>query len=832
MYIAEAKKISSWSWKNKNPTWESFVQRLNDKFIRTPETMAEYAALSKDERDRIKALPGCFVGARLADGRRLVQNVACRTLLTLDGDYARKDDWQRFTCIHDDLSVACYPTHSSTPDKPRVRWLLPTSRDMTPDEYGAVARRVAEWIGIETMDASTYDVNRAMYYPSVPKDAPYELRVQWGHPVDVDAVLASYGPSEAWRDVSLWPMSARESAIVRSTGTKAADPTEKQGIVGLFCRTYDVPAAIDAFLPDVYEETATPGRYTYLPGSTAGGAIVYNDGTLLYSNHATDPARGHSCNAFDLVRIHKFAEQDDGADTSVSITKLPSYGAMCAWAAELPEVKRQLAAERDAEAEEAFGDLAEAAGYDQTLIQDGHDDCVAGPDDKDDSWTAQLQMRPKSTDPEPTIDNVRLILQHDKRLRRRIGWNEFSMRSCATDPLPWTPGEKGLRDWTDHDDAGLRCYIEKVWHINRGSAVQDATALVSREAASARHPVREYLNSLTWDGVPRVETMLTDYLGADDTPLNREIAKRWMAAAVRRVMRPGCKFDTILVLVSPDQGIGKSQFADILGGAWFQDGLPQIDSKDAKQALRGAWIVEVSEMAATRKADDEAIKQFFAARTDRYRESYGRYEVAHPRQCVFVGSTNSREFIMDNTGGRRYWPVDVHARKSDVGPRMDRMRGVRDQLWAEAVQLYEKGTPSWFSEPEYLEQLSETQAQHTQGDEWEGTIEAYLEQTIPDDWDSLSKEERRAVVNGSSLRYTDEQKRAWTRRRDEVTIAEIRYELLGEDLSKGAGGSNPSSRHAAKVLNVMPGWKLTTRKTARDFLYGRQKLYERMTEKP
>jgi predicted P-loop ATPase len=317
--------------------------------------------------------------------------------------------------------------------------------------------------------------------------------------------------------------------------------------------------------------------------------------------------------------------------------------------------------------------------------------------------------------------------------------------------------------------------------------------------------------------------MLVDYLGADDSPLNREIAKRWMSTACARVFRPGCKFDTVLVLVSPKQGIGKSQFADILAGEWFQDGLPAIGSKDAMQALRGVWIVEVNEMAATKKVDDDAIKQFFAARNDRYRESYGRYEADHPRQCVFIGSTNTREFIVDNTGGRRFWPVDVHATRADVGRRMDAMRAVRDQLWAEAMVLYQKGTPSWFSEPAYLTELSEQQTQHTQEDEWQGWIEAFLDRPLPDEWDELSMDERRAIMRGDDLRYPPEAQAKWTRRRVEVTIAEIRNELLQEDLSKGGGGNNPTSRHLGRVLNALPNWRLTSRTTPRDYTYGRQK---------
>ena len=811
MKIATARKKTSQHWRTSEITWEAFLDKLRTP-LRTAETVREYRAMGKEERDAAKEAAGGFVAGALSCGRRKTENVTERSMLTLDADYSKPGAWERSSAIID-CRMCSYSTHSHTEQKPRIRWIIPTSRPMTPEEYPAVARRVAEWLDIETMDPTTYEVARLMYWPTCSRDGAYSFHEQDGPVLNPDEVLASYGPGEAWRDTTLWPIAKGEMEIRKTLIAKAGEPTEKPGIVGLFCRTYDVPAAIAEFLPDVYLPTAQGDRYTYAKGSTAGGAIVYNDGAFLYSNHATDPAGGRSVNAFDLVRIHKFGDRDDTDELDAVVTKLPSYAAMSEWASGLPDVKRQLVAERGADADSAFADLLSP-------------ECKPSQpeEDEDDSWVERLTIKPKSSDPEPTLENLRLILAHDRRLKGRICYDEFFQRRCADDPLPWTPNAAGLRPWTDTDDAGLRWYIETAWHIKSRPDVQDAAETAAHN--NLRHPVREYLRSLSWDGTPRVENVLRDYMGADDTPLNREIAKRWMVAAVRRVFQPGCKFDTVLVLVSPRQGIGKSQFADILAGEWFQDGLPQIGSKDAMQALRGAWIVEVSEMAATKKADDEAIKQFFAARNDRYRESYGRYEQVHPRQCVFVGSTNSRDFIMDNTGGRRFWPVDVGAEARDVGERMDRMRGVRDQLWAEAVALYDSGeVSSWFSEPEYVSELTELQAQHTQEDEWAGWVEAYLDRPLPDDWDSLDMNTRRAVMNGDDLRYSPEQRAKWTRRRKTVTIAEIRNELIREDLSGGAGGNNQTSRHLARVLNAMPGWTRTARKTPRDFPFGRQQIY-------
>jgi len=839
MFLTEARKINSWKWKGRDLTWEAFVDLLGKKFSRTPETMVEYAAMSKADRDTIKALPGCFVGARLNSGRRLLQNVVSRTMLTLDGDYATTNDWANFTCLHDDLAVVCYPTHSSRPNKPRLRWVLPVSREMTPDESSAVARRVAEWIGIETMDPTTFDLNRAMYYPSVPHDAPYELKVQWGKPVDVDAVLASYGAGEAWKDASLWPTSDREQEIPKAAdGKKPDDPTTKNGVLGLFCRTYDVETAIAEFLPDVYEETTTPGRYTYSAGSTSGGAIIYNGGAFLYSNHATDPAGGRSVNAFDLVRIHKFGGLDDKAPDGTPVTKLPSYAAMCEWAMGLPDVRRQAAEERKVEADAAFGDLI---APDDDVDRAG-DDVAPEETETDDSWMTRLECLPKSTELRVTIQNVSLILLNDPALKGHIVFNEFSGRKCAVDPLPWSPKGKGLRNWTDRDEASLLKYLEIAHRLyNAKGAMQQA--LSDLENIARIHPVRDYLNGLEWDGTPRLDTMLVRFMHAEDTQLCRAISRHWMMAACARIFHPGIKFDPLLVLVTPTQGVGKSMFGQILachgenGRDWFKDGLSQIGTKDAMQELRGHWIVEVGEMAATKKADDDAIKQFFSCDTDTYRESYGRNVETFPRQCVFFGTTNNPEFIMDTTGGRRFWPVDVDADISDTKERMQALREERDQLWAEAMMLMRqserKGTLAndiWIKDSTLVGQLLDTQATHTQDDEWLGLVQAYLDRPLPENWDSLTAAERRSLLNSPPL--PGEDRSSWTRRRDTVTISEIRNELLCEDVIKGAGGGNPSSRHLGRIMTALSStWVRAVGKTAREdpisLMFGRQKFYRR-----
>jgi|GEM_PF-1187496 len=359
MKIATARKKTSQHWRTSEITWDAFLDKLRTP-LRTAETVREYRAMSKDERDAAKEAAGGFVAGALSSGRRKTEFVTERSMLTLDADSAHPQAWESVTMLLE-YRMCCYTTHSHTEAKPRLRWIIPTSRPMTPDEYPAVARKVATWLDIETMDPTTYEVARLMFWATCPKDGAYSFHEQDGPLLNPDEVLASYGPGEAWRDTTLWPIAKSEAEVRQKLIAKAGEPTEKPGIVGLFCRTYDVPAAIAEFIPEVYTPTAQEDRYTYAKGSTAGGAIIYNDGAFLYSNHATDPAGGRSVNAFDLVRIHKFGEMDGGlGEDDATPTQRPSYKAMVEWMDNLEAVTEQKLREGNEQFDADFGDMAEA----------------------------------------------------------------------------------------------------------------------------------------------------------------------------------------------------------------------------------------------------------------------------------------------------------------------------------------------------------------------------------------------------------------------------------------------------------------------------------------
>ena len=800
MIISIGKSRKDIRWHNTEMSWDEFLDRLKTPH-RSHETVREYKSMSKDDKGRAKDVGG-FVGGALTGGRRKAANVLNRSLVTLDLDNADPQAWDNAAMWG--WTMAMYSTHSHTPEEPRLRMVFPLDRPVSVDEYQAIARKVAEYVGIEQMDVSTYESSRLMYWPSCPCDGVYEFREQRGDTLCADEILRSYGLENAWKDSRLWPTAKTEAAVRVKEVKTQGDPTEKPGIVGLFCRTYDVHEAICTFLPEVYTE-GTAGRYTFLQGTTADGAVVYEDGLFLYSHHGTDPCGGQLVNAFDLVRIHLFGDLDEKSDEDLDITKRPSYKRMSEFAAEDDAVKRMMADEAAAKAEMAFGDLIGEEA-----------DPVAAP--RDPKWESSLQVDKKGMCM-PTSANVLILLLNDPLLRGRVRYNEFTQRLHATHALPW---RKDPHVWEDADDAGLRWYVEKCWNITSRNAVADALELVKQHVKY--HPVREYLNSLVWDGEERLDTMLVHYLEADDTKFTRAVTRKWMVGACKRVFEPGCKFDTMLVVVSPTQGAGKSMLGDTLAGEWFKDGLKNLETKDAMQELQGKWIVEMGEMAATRKSSNEVIKQFISCRVDSYRASYGRYSADRPRQCVFIGSTNNREFILDETGGRRFWPVESHAPMETSVQRINRLASDRDQLWAEAMYRYRHGEKVWLDDPELMRDALSEQERYTQQDEWHGLVAEYLDTPLPDKWDMMSAEDRRDYIQKTDVR-TDEERESYTRLRDVVSIAEIRYELLREDLIKGAGGNNESSRHLGRVMNVMPGWILAKhpRKTA----FGRQKVFVR-----
>ena len=592
-------------WNNVEMELDEFIERISHT-IRTAETVEQYMKMTKARQDAIKDVGG-FVGGRLKGGRRKKDCVEFRIIITLDIDHAVPGVIEQIEMLYN-YRCFIYSTHKHTPENPRLRLVIILSRPVSPDEYVAIARKVAEDIGIEMFDDTTYEPSRLMYWPSTSADGEFIFRDIEGEPLNPDDVLSRY---KDWRDSSEWPVSSRQQSIVQREMRKQADPLSKDGVIGAFCRTYTIEEAIANFLSDVYQPSAMSGRYDYIPADSQAGVVIY-EGKFAYSHHATDPACGKLMNAFDMVRIHRFGEMDEKAAEDTEASKLPSFTAMSEFAVSDENVKMTIAGERMEKAEKEFSG-------------------------ESGDWLKQLEYEKRSTVVKNTLRNLLLILNNDEKLKG-IVFNQLSDGMEIKGAVPWEhPG----RFWRDADDAQLISYVD----LNYGTFSMRNYNIAVTKAADDRsyHPVREFLDALPeWDKVPRVDTLLIDYLGADDTPYVRAVTRKTLCGAVCRVLSPGCKFDTMLVLNGP-QGVGKSTLISRLAGDWFSDSLNLSDTKDktAAEKLQGYWIMEIGELAGLKKAEVETLRSFLSRQNDIYRASFGRRATPHLRQCVFFGTTNA-----------------------------------------------------------------------------------------------------------------------------------------------------------------------------------------------
>ena len=572
---------------------EDFRERIS-KTQRTAETMEQYRKMKKSQQDNIKDVGG-FVLGRLKGGRRKKDCVISRSALTLDMDYAVADIGEQLELF---FSFQCYlySTHKYTPEKPRLRLIIPLSHEISPDEYMAVSRKIAEEIGMELFDDTTYEPSRLMYWPSTSSDGEFIFREIKGELLKPEDVLALYTD---WKDVSSWPVSNRQRIIVQKSLKKQENPLEKRGVIGAFNRTFTIQQAIDAFIPDVYQPSEMAGRYDYIPADSSAGVVIYDD-VFAYSHHATDPACGKLMNAFDVVRIHKFGNLDAKVTEEIETTKLPSFKAMQDFASENEAVRQTLSKERE---ESARLDFAE------------------------EDWKMQLEYNRQGM----VVNNLRnllLILNNDEKLKS-IVFNQLSDGMEIKGEVPWNHPSKF---WRDADDAQLISYID----LNYGNfSARNYDIAVSKVTDDrSYHPIKEFLAALPeWDEIPRVDTLLVDFLGAADNAYVRAVTRKTLVAAIARVMSPGCKFDTMLVLSGP-QGKGKSTLIAKLCGEWFNDSLLLSDTKDktAAEKLQGYWILEIGELAGLKKTDIETLRGFLSRQNDIYRAAFGRRATPHPRQ--------------------------------------------------------------------------------------------------------------------------------------------------------------------------------------------------------
>lgn len=786
--IAVGNSCEAKFWSNEEVTFDELCQRLsNTKY--TSETIEQYKHFNKEERNKAKDNGG-FVGGKLKGTKRGVSEVLFRSMLTLDLDKAKVGFIDKFTAESKYLSCL-YTTHSHTKDEPRCRVIVPLSRDVTPDEYNAIARLFASRFGIEQFDACSFRIAQLMFYPTTPKDGEFIFKKVEGKILNPEEFLADY---PMWQDISTLPLTPDElpkNNVQR--GRKKKDPTELKGVIGAFCRVYTVQEAIETYLSDVYEPTDKNNRYSLKSADSKGGLIIYED-KYAFSHHATDIACGRELNAFQLVMLHLF-----GSDNNDAVKKMKEV------ARDDEHVRTQLILDNGEFDEDEINDDSQSESPVVNKVKPIKD------------WISKLSIGIDGSI-ENTSKNLEIILENDKNLQG-FAYNELSNRVEVIGRVPWDR-PKDNRFWREADESQLRLYIDKKYieFKERNFEVAFNSIVDNRRF----HPVRDYLDSLPkWDGIKRVEEVFIKFLSADDNDYTRAITKKTFAACVARAYHPGTKFDSIPVLDGA-QGIGKSTLIKYLAGEeFFSDNLSLTDMNDktAAEKIQGNWLIEIGELSGMKKADIEKVKSFVSTTDDKYRASYGRVVESHPRQCVIFATVNGdgRGYLRDITGNRRFWIVRCN---QTLQKRMwdENDKNYRDQFWSEAKEIYESGEELYL-EGSLLDIATDYQNEALEQDERVGIVEQYLNRFLPTNWHEMDLYKRRSFLNGDD--FISEK---GTIQRTEVSNAEIWCECFGKSQSDL---KSSDSYQLAAIMKQIGGWERTS-SIKKQAIYGRQKIYKRV----
>lgn len=774
---------NSIKWKNSYVKWSDFIERLKNT-VRTSETVEEYAKLPKGSKDKIKDIGG-FVAGHISGERRKKENVLSRSMITLDMDEVTND----FLANKDKLPKykwLIYSTHKHKPEAPRLRFIIPLSRDISPEEYGAVSRMIAKDLGMDMMDKSTFEVNRMMYWPSTSINGVYVFEVNDGEILNPDEILNRY---DDWHDVSTWPKHKSELEVVKDvTSNKKQDPLGLDGVVGAFCRCYSISAVIEKYLNDVYEPTSYEDRYDYIPADSSAGVIVYDD-KFIYSHHATDPASGKLMNAFEIVMAHKFKD----------LSEKMQFKEMCKFALEDENVRIMLTEEKEQMARDEF--------------KDDEVTCSEQDSPKDNKWKGKLKLK-ENGEVENLSENLVLILQNDKDFAN-FAYNEMARMVEIVGQVPWKRGTTSSF-WTDLDTSQLKCLLDKRYgeFTNRNHEIAFDKVVTDRHF----HPVRDYLNTLSkWDGVKRIDDLFIKYMQAEDSDYIRTVTRKSFVAMVARILEPGIKFDAVPVLDGA-QGIGKSTIVrDLIGEEYYSDALSLTDMSDKTGAekLQGFWCVEIGELAGMKKADIEKVKAFVTTQCDNYRPSYGRVVESHPRQCVVIATINGENgYLRDITGNRRFWIIKLKQTEKKRTWSFD--KDFKDQFWAEAMYYYNQGEKLYL-EGDIAVAAEKHQMEAMEQDNRLGMVLDYLDKLLPENWNNMTLYERRNFLDGDALSPKG------TIKRTSVSCIEIFSECFGCDPTKI---TRSDSFSIAAIMMQIPGWKKVN-KTKRLPIYGPQKYYER-----
>lgn len=693
-----------------------------------------------------------------------------RSALTLDVDYPEPGFADKVELILPYMALM-HTTFSSTPEKPRYRLIIPLDRSVAPDEYYVAAQTVMQLLGAEQFDKSTAQAERYMFKPAG-KD--FWFSVVDGDPAPADDLLRDFDP-----DLSTLP--------TKRVGNKR-DPFAIEGTIGAFNRAYTEFADLIREYDLPYEPAE--GNRWHLIGAAGAAGMGPVQGTegLVFSHHTGDPAYGVTCSAFDLARLHLYGDMDEDSPPSTPVNRKPSHRAMLEKATEDVNVVREL------------------VGGDFDTDMDATADSI-----QQSNWWLGFRLDARTGQPTDDIHNWDLISQNDP-VFNSLYYNELTMSiETSLDILPWRRVTPDTRSFDNKDQNGLYLYIDRQYHIRPGisylEAIIDNTVL-----SRSRNLVQEYLESLTWDGIPRVETCLP---GVRPTDYTRLVARKVFAAAAGRMLKPGIKWDHMLVLYGME-GLGKSHWVDRIAKG-YSASLGRIGDKDTLVTMQASWIMMSDEGHSMKKAEFDAQKEFITRTSDNFRMPYDRRAKAHPRHSVIWGSTNEEAFLRRQEGNRRFLIVKCEE-QVDFEALTDEYI---DQVWAEAVTLYRAGEPLWLGD-EDSQMAREEREEFTEEDALTGVVASYLDTLVPTDWDTMTPEARVSWLQSSADGFTAVGTEPITR----VCSLQIWVEAMGR--RKGDHSRTDLLEITSSLKNI-PGWR-SLPGSHRLPGYGPQKVFERIPE--
>lgn len=818
-------------------TFDAMVKAFKNNAIRTQETVFEYKRGDRDFQLKCKDKGG-FIAGESRYNRRDNISMLSRNMITLDLDYCPANIFEIIQQKHDNgelnFKFFVYTTHSHTPEKPRLRLIIPLATPVPLEQYEPIARAAANIVGLEYFDATTFQVNRIMYFPSVSIDGEYRCE-QFG-----SENCEFLNPSEMldkymnYLDIAEFqkPHYIEGLKINRIEEGKIKDSTKtKFRIVNAFNTAFTIEEAIDRFLSEEYKKGRLHGRYTYVNGESKDGLVILSP-QYAYSHHATDPAQGRLLHAFDIVRIHKFGKKDDDKSEQYTEEKYntsQSFLSMTDFIRDnLPEVMRFMP-----EIQKLSKSIEE---FREGKIINEPNSPEAG------DWRLNLDYigSEKDRHPKSNARNLKMIFENDEYFKDLFYYDGLKDAICFDRPPHWNLDKERGEMLTDDDDSEIRTYLNATYEIAGKDLIYDA--VVHQSNKKRRHPIKAFFANLSdWDKKPRIETIFCDLFDITPNAYYKEASKSWWCGLVQRVLRAGSKYD-LCVVFSGEQGIGKSQLGKSIATLKWNGDMPQIDSqpnfysddelpfekKDAYEQLGGIMIYELPEFEKYyKKSDTSTIKSFLSKTSDKYRKSYGRRVGEYRRQCVFFATTNDKQPLRDRTGNRRFLPFysNLPAFTSRVYDKKYWTQDIRDQCLAEALYYYNGGyNPMTKFSDEAQRIWNNLNEQATIDNDSLPIVEKYINTRFPTNYFRFALPEMREIYNGVHFQTINNKTPSETR--DEISIKEIYCVAFDRDLARAPEFNTREQIESA--LDKLGFVKQSYRRS--QGVFGQQVVYKRVNE--